>query len=211
MTDRTNAPYDPTAAETSHEWAARVGQEHDTWHRPDGDTPPPPTIVLLSLSDESGMAGLPIVIQLVGSGFTNDSVAHADGAPLPTTLRNTAQLTATWTPPVAGDSQITVVDGAVTSNALPFTVIAEPVITSIDPASIVVNVPTLVRVLGTDFKSNAVIWQDGGKGVLATTYVSDTELTVTLVDDVADNTNIQVQDGTGKWYSAQFPVPVTAA
>jgi hypothetical protein len=42
MTDRTNAPYDPEAAETSQEWAARVGQEHDTWHRPDsggGDTP----------------------------------------------------------------------------------------------------------------------------------------------------------------------------
>jgi hypothetical protein len=34
MTDRTNAPYDPEAAETSHEWAARVGEEHDTWHRP---------------------------------------------------------------------------------------------------------------------------------------------------------------------------------
>jgi hypothetical protein len=35
MTDRTNAPYVDTS-ETSHEWAERVGQEHDTWHRPDG-------------------------------------------------------------------------------------------------------------------------------------------------------------------------------
>jgi hypothetical protein len=91
--DRTNAPYNPDAAETSHEWAARVGQEHDTWHKPDdGVTAPRP--VITSVDPNPVTIGASVTLRVLGSGFVEGAVVKIPTVFVgPTTFVSDTELT----------------------------------------------------------------------------------------------------------------------
>jgi hypothetical protein len=139
MPDQTNiTDFDPATGRTTttlvsdhnrgaQDWATETGEEHDTWHRPDGGTPPEAPIIT-ALSMTTVQVGTPVVLEVTGSGFTAASVVHIGGAAQATTFVNATQLTAAYTPAAVGDFDVTVVNGSVVSNAVPITVTEAPLL-----------------------------------------------------------------------------------
>lgn len=232
MPDQTNiTDFDPATGRTTttlvsdhdrgaQQWAAETGQEHDTWHRPDGGTEPPAALTVTSMTPNPVPYSTIVTGKVIGTGFVDGAMVYwgltTPGERATTFISATEldfQLSAQA---VSGNYKVEVwnPDGS-KSNKLTVPVAPKPtptmpVITSTDPVSIIAAVPTLVRVLGTDFKSDAVIFQVG-LGTLATTFVSATELTTTVTGAAAGTINLQVQDATPDWYSQQYPLTVTAA
>lgn len=89
------------------------------------DPPPPPVPpTLTALVPATSVVGVPVTVSVQGTGFTASSIIKADGNPLPTTFVSAVELTVSATPLTAGTAQITVTEGALTSNALPYVVTA---------------------------------------------------------------------------------------
>src|SRR5207245_9957610 len=122
-----------------------------------------------------------------GTGFTASSVVLLGTTPKTTTFVSATQLTAPLTAGELGGGavvQVSVKDGANTTNSLPFTVIGRPpTISSVSPVSAPVNSPdTLITVTGTNFQtnSNVILNPDTNFTRIATTFVSLTQLTATV-------------------------------
>lgn len=70
--------------------------------------------------------------------------------------------------------------------------VVDPAITSLDPATGVVGVEVVVRVLGTDFEPTSVIEVD--QAAAPTTFVSATELTATVTPASAGVKRVTVRN-----------------
>ena len=122
-----------------------------------------------------------------GTGFTASSMVMWNGSSRQTTFVSATQLTAAVTAAdlAAGSvAQVSVNDGASTSNSLPFTVIGvAPTISSVSPTSAPVNSPnTQITVTGTNFGSNSkvILNPDTGGTAIATTFTDSTHLSATI-------------------------------
>lgn len=142
----------------------------------------PPTIS--SITPNTATAGSPaFTLTVNGTGFTSSSVVHWNTAALTTRFVSATQLTATVSASlvaVAGTAQVTVVSGGVTSNAVPFTVLPAPHISSISPSAATAGGPAFtLTVNGSGFSTGAVVhWNST---VLATSVVSATQLTAPVL------------------------------
>jgi len=122
-----------------------------------------------------------------GTGFTGSSIVMWNGSSRITTFSSATQLTAAITAADLGAgsvAQVSVNDGANTSNSLPFTVIGlAPTISSVSPTSAPVNSPnTQITVTGTNFGSNSkvILNPDTGGTAIATTFTDSTHLSATI-------------------------------
>jgi hypothetical protein len=139
---------------------------------------------LSSLSPPTVAAGSPATtLTLMGSDFTQGSLAQLNGQPLVTTFLNNSQLQAivpTATLASTGNSgTIQVLEtNAAPSASVAFT-IAGPQLSSLSPATAAVGSPALtVSVNGTNFASSAVVDVNGTP--VATTFVSSSLLQALL-------------------------------
>jgi hypothetical protein len=193
MPDRTNAPYDPAAAETSHEWATRVGQEHDTWHRSEGGGPPPyPAKVITAVFPDS-IETVEIAahnLNIIGPDV-GDGAVTAVGIDLPSGTTYTDTSPTVWSPteiraevligPIAGTANVWVKDAyGQRSNELPITLTrpqAAPTLASITPNTASVTTPTVFDIvaLGTGFTLASRVWL-GDQQLNSQFFISATEL-----------------------------------
>ncbi|MCX6615356.1 MAG: IPT/TIG domain-containing protein, partial [Acidobacteria bacterium] len=143
---------------------------------------PVPTITSISPSTAAAGSGT-MSLTVTGTGFTAASKVRWNGTDASTTYTSSTQLSGIiWSDSLAtaGTAQITVYNpGAGSSNAVTFTVAANPVpaITSISPATAAAGAGTMsLTVTGTGFTAaSKVRWN--GADVSTTTYTSSTQLT----------------------------------
>ncbi len=144
-------------------------------------TAPP---VISTISPNAATAGAPgFTLTVNGTGFLSSSVVHWNGTVLTTRFIRATQLTASVPASLIaapGTAQITVVSGPVTSNAVNFTVIPAPAITSISPNAATAGGPAFtLTVNGSGFGSDAVVhWN---QTALATSVVSANQLTAPVL------------------------------
>jgi hypothetical protein len=138
-------------------------------------------LAITSLSPNAITAGsADLTLTVNGTGFVANSVVRWNTTSLTTTFRSTAQLTAVVPSALlanAATAQITVTTPAgLTSTALPFTVTALPVITSLTPSSVDAGSAAFtLTVNGSGYVAGAsILW---GSTQLTTTFASATRLT----------------------------------
>ena len=136
--------------------------------------------MITSLSPSTATAGaVAFTLTVNGTGFVSSAVVQWNGAALNTTFVSATQLTAQVAANLigtAGTAAVTVVQNAVTSNSLNFTIAAGPAITSLSPNTATAGGAAFtLTVNGTGFVSGAVVQWNGA--ALSTTFVSVTQLT----------------------------------
>lgn len=146
------------------------------------------TIVLAptisSITPDAVTAGTgDVSLTVNGSGFASGASVKWNGNPIGTVFVGASQLTATVpASDVAhpGTAHVTVSSGGVSSNAVTFTIVAGPALTSLSPNSTTAGSPAFtLTVTGTGFASTAtVLWN--GSSSLSTTFHSATQLTATV-------------------------------
>ncbi|HEY3740579.1 MAG TPA: IPT/TIG domain-containing protein, partial [Bryobacteraceae bacterium] len=150
-----------------------------------------PAITSLSPSSTApGSATFTLTIN--GTNFTNSSAVLWNGSLLPTTYLSPSQLTATVNSGLvlsAGTSTVTVTNpGNITSNATNFSISATPppVVSSLSPSSTAPGGPQFtLTVNGLNFTQNSAVLWNGS--LLATTFVSATQLTATVSSNLIAN------------------------
>jgi len=153
-----------------------------------GPGPNTPAFLISKISPFTANApGSATTLTVNGTGFTSTSTVMWGSSARATTFVSATQLTASL---AAGDLaggavvQVSVKDGANTTNSLPFTVIGQPpTIASVSPVSAQVNSPdTPITVTGTNFQSNSnvILNPDTFFTRIATTFVSSTQLTAAV-------------------------------
>jgi Putative Ig domain len=143
---------------------------------------PPPVISAISPNTTTAR-GPAFTLTVNGTGFSSGSVVRWDTTSLATRFVSATQLTASVPASLiatAGTAQITVLSGGVTSNAVTFTVVPAPVITSISPSAATAGGPAFtLTVNGSGFASGAVVhWNQTS---LATIVVSANQLTAPVL------------------------------
>ena len=138
---------------------------------------------ITSISPTSAIAGGPaFTLTVNGSGFQSGAAVQWNGNALTTTFVSASRMTASVPANLianAGTAQITVLSGAVTSNAVTFTVNPAPVVSAISPTTATAGGPAFtLTVNGTGFSSGSTI--DWNTATLATRFVSATQLTATV-------------------------------
>lgn len=154
------------------------------------DIPPP---VITSLNPAGATAGGPgLTVVVTGTGFNATSGVNWAGSRLATTYVNGTQLSATvpanliTTP---GSIPVTVVNGAITSNAVNFVVAPRPVISSVTPVAATAGGPSFtLTVNGSGFAAGTTVRWNGTS--LNTTVVNATQVTA------AAPANLLVTEGT---------------
>jgi hypothetical protein len=143
-----------------------------------------------SISPTSSNVGVSSALTLTvnGSGLAGGTVQW-NGTAIITTQVSATQLTASVAASLlstAGTPQISVKNGAQTSNLITFSVLAgSPTLSSLSPSTTPVQTPTPstnvpIQVNGTNFSSNAKVLFNGAQNGIATTFKSSTSLTATL-------------------------------
>jgi hypothetical protein len=123
-----------------------------------------------------------------GTGFASGAVVQWNGSPLSTTFQSSNQLTATVPSTLVaslGSASVTVQSGGVTSNALTFTIVAAPTISTLSPNTITAGSAAFdMTVNGSGFASGAQVKWNGNP--IGTVFVSSSQLTATVpASDVA--------------------------
>jgi hypothetical protein len=155
-----------------------------------GPGPNTPAFEISTLSPFMATApGAQTTLTVDGTGFTATSKVMWNGSQRNTTFGNATQLTATITAAdlgAGGVAQVSVMDGANTTNSLPFTVLSPAAtISGISPQSTPVQTPNPttsvnVQITGTGFGSNTqVLWNGAANGVTKVVN-SSTSITATL-------------------------------
>jgi hypothetical protein len=140
--------------------------------------------VISAISPNTTTAGGPaFTLTVNGTGFSSGSVVRWNTTSLSTRFVSATQLTASVPASLiaaASTAQITVLSGGVTSNAVTFTVVPAPVITSISPSAATAGGPAFtLTVNGSGFASGAVVhWNQTS---LATIVVSANQLTAPVL------------------------------
>ena len=179
-----------------------------------------PQPVLSSVSPSSIVAGSPVVLHVLGSGFISTSAILWNGSPLTTQVVSATELTATigaGQSATAGTATITVknpppVGGQSGPFSLPINS-AVPTLASVSPAVVFhSSTSTTFTLTGTGFQpTSTVIWN--GKAY-ATTFVSSTQLSITVQQaDVPATSTVAILVSTpapGGGNSAALSIPVYA-
>lgn len=140
-----------------------------------------PTIT--SISPTSAIAGgSAFTLTVNGSGFQSGAAVHWNGNPLTTTFVNAGRMTASVPANLIanpGTAQITVLSGAVASNAVTFTINPAPVVSTLSPNTATAGGPAFtLTVNGTGFSAGSTVrWNTA---TLTTRFVSATQLTATV-------------------------------
>ena len=156
----------------------------------------PPAVTSLSASTTSSsstpscsVAGFTLTV--TGTNFVNGSAVEWNNSPRPTTFVSATQITAVISASdiaSAGTASITVSNGGVLSNAVPFTISAATLpaatISNISPAGATAGTSAFpLTITGTNFvPCSSAQWVDTSSNVtpLTTTYVSPTQLSVAV-------------------------------
>jgi len=177
--------------------------------------------ILTGISPRSAVAGSPpFTMTLTGAYFTQSSVVHLGGTPLPTSFAyESNQITATVSPSNilnAGTVPVTVAEGSAVSNALPFTIQPLPPLRlgSVNPSIVVAGAAGFIlTALGEGFTPAAMIRWNGI--ALPTTYVSSLQLQAQVpASDIAviGTASITVQNvGTVGGISSALPLSIQNA
>jgi hypothetical protein len=136
-----------------------------------------------SIAPTTATAGGPaFTLTVNGSGFQSGAVVRWNGTQLATTLVSSSRLTASVPANLiatVGTAQITAVSGGVTSNAVTFTVVGAPVISTITPNTAIAGGPQFtLTVNGTGFSSSSVV--NWNTTALSTKFISATQLTASV-------------------------------
>lgn len=139
-------------------------------------------------------------ITVTGSGFAAGAVVDWNGGPLGTAFVSSTELTATvLASQVAspGTARVTVSSGGVSSNAVNFTIVAGPALTSLNPNTTSVGSPAFsLSIIGTGFGSSpTVLWN---ATALSVTSKSATQLTASVPANLvatAGTASITVKSG----------------
>jgi len=133
--------------------------------------------VLSSVVPNSGPAAGNTIVTLNGSGFMGATAVSFGAAPaLAYTVNSATKITAT-APPGTGTVQVSVkLPGGVTSNALPYTYVAGPTLTSVSPSQGPTAGGTTVTLTGSDF-TGATAVSFGATPATSFTVNSATQIT----------------------------------
>jgi len=149
-----------------------------------GDTPP----TLTSLNPPTSYNDIPsLTLTTVGTGFVSGSQVIWDGTAMPTNFGSSTSLTATiagtWFNDVGTANVFVLNPDSTVSNVLQFTITVNPkttpILTSISPTKSQVGDPGFTMTLNGEFFAPGCVAYFGNTA-LATTVVSDIELTATV-------------------------------
>jgi hypothetical protein len=154
----------------------------------------PATPVIASISPTSAIVGSAATsIEIIGTGFTTQTVAQWNGAALPTSYISiysgsgmtialmatvpASDLTATGTATITAS---TLYANPAGSNAVSFNIVnpSVPTLTSISPSGGPINTASAVTLVGTGFTTNTTVAINGE--TIPSTYVNATEITATI-------------------------------
>lgn len=133
---------------------------------------------LTGLSPSSGPASGGTVVTLTGTGFTGATAVRFGGNAAGFTVVSSTRITAT-APPGSGTVSVTVRTPAGTSNGLPYTYTAPPVVTSVDPSQGPTFGGNTVTITGTGL-SGATGVLFGGVPALDFTVLSPTRVSAVV-------------------------------
>jgi hypothetical protein len=202
-----NFPDAPTA-DQNYLPSAACGWTYKTnrWDR--GQTPVTP--VLTALVPNKGPTNSATEnVRVQGTGFLSTSVVKFGATLVPGTFVSTTEITA-FAPssPTAGPVNVTVTNGTLVSNALPYTYETPaptgPTITSINPPNGPINDNTIrMTVNGTGYTAFSIIFINSSQ--VTSTFVSATQLTCMVpVSSTAKTVNVNVIEAGMTSNTAQY-------
>ncbi|MFF2389696.1 IPT/TIG domain-containing protein [Agromyces sp. NPDC058104] len=155
-----------------------------------------PAPVLTALDPDEGpvAGGTPVTITGTDLGGATD--VTVDGASVPFTQVSDTEITFTTAPHAAGEVDVVVTTPGGDSAPMPFTYVAQPVLTALDPDEGPTAGGTLVTVTGTDLSGATELTVDGAS--VPFTQVSDTEITFTTPAHVAGPVDVTVTTAGGE-------------
>jgi hypothetical protein len=165
---------------------------------PVGVANPVPTLTSINPSTTSAK-GPPFTLNVIGTGFTANSVVQWNGSPRPTVFVNATTLTALVAGAdigFPGTASVTVFNpapGGGTSNAVSFGITNPvPLVASLSPSSILVgSAGFTLQVIGSNFVDNSVVRWNGQDRV--TTFINATQLNAQITAaDVAAAASLPV-------------------
>jgi large repetitive protein len=152
---------------------------------------------LISLVPNSTEVNTMPAVAVTGTNFTTLTLVRFGATTIPPTFVSATRLDITApSSPTVKTVQVTAVEGATTSNPLPFNYTAStgPTIVSLDPSETPINTTPSVTVNGTNYTAASVVRFDAVNQV--TSYVSATQLRVTAPTSPAVKTSqVTVIDG----------------
>ncbi|MEU8569589.1 IPT/TIG domain-containing protein [Streptomyces pathocidini] len=134
--------------------------------------------VITSIFPTSGPLAGGNTVTITGTGFTSATAVSFGGTPATFIVNSATQITATAPAHAAGAVNVTVTSPGGTSNAVPYTYVAAPTITSISPPSGPTSGGNTVTITGTGF-GGATAVTFGPNPATSFTIVSPTQITAT--------------------------------
>jgi len=174
----------------------------------------PPAITTFSPASATA-GGVAFTLAVNGTGFVSGAAVTWNSALLATKFVSGTQLTASVTASLvasAGSATIAVNSGGATSISVAFPIVAPPVITSLNPATVAGSgVPFTLTLAGTGFQTGTIVQWNGSP--LATTYVSGTQLTAAVPANLAAGAGTAsiVASNSGGASSAAMKLPITSS
>ncbi|MFD6053647.1 IPT/TIG domain-containing protein [Agromyces sp. NPDC060279] len=146
--------------------------------------------VITTLSPNQGPEGGGTLVTITGTDLADASQITVDGASVPFTQLSGTQVTFTTAAHAPGPVNVTITTPGGTSNALPFTFIPAPEITSLAPDSGPTAGGTPVTITGTDLGGATDVSVDGTS--VAFSQVSGTEVTFTTAPHAAGPVDVTI-------------------
>jgi hypothetical protein len=180
---------------------------------------PPQNVSVIAVDPASGPESGGTVVTVSGAGFAPGASVAFGGVPASdATVVDTATITATTPPGVAGPSDVTVTNLDGRTGALPggFTYVAAPRIFAVSPTSGPAAGGTAITLAGANFASGAAVVV-GGSAATAVVFVDATTLTAATPAGVAGAADVTVRNPDGQTttlagaftYAGPPPVPAT--
>jgi len=155
-----------------------------------------PAPVLTSLDPDKGPTAGGTLVTVTGTDLAGATGVTVDGAPVTFTQVSGTEITFTTDPHAAGAVNVVVTTAGGPSNALPFTFVPAPVITSLAPDQGPTGGGTLVTITGTDLAGASEVSVDGVS--LPFTQVSGTQVTFTTAAHAAGPVDVTVTTAGGE-------------
>ncbi|WP_022893965.1 IPT/TIG domain-containing protein, partial [Agromyces subbeticus] len=164
---------------------------------------------LTSLAPDEGPVAGGTLVTITGTDLSDASAVTIDGASVPFTQVSSTEITFVTPPHAAGAVDVVVTTPGGPSNALPFTYLEVPALTSLAPDEGPTAGGTLVTITGTDLAGATEVTIDGAS--VPFTQVSATEVTFVTPPHAAGAVDVVVTTPGGESNALPFTyVPVPA-
>ncbi|MFF2493331.1 IPT/TIG domain-containing protein [Agromyces sp. NPDC058064] len=168
--------------------------------------------VLTALDPEEGPTSGGTLVTITGTDLADATEVTVDGASVSFTQVSGTQITFTTAPHAAGEVDVVVTTPGGASAPMPFTYVAPPVLTSLDPDEGPTAGGTSVTITGTTLGGAAEVTVDGAS--VPFTQVSDTEITFATPAHAAGPVEVTVTTAGGESDPLEFtyvPAPALEA